>query len=199
MSRTRNSETTVDKQGEDVEKFATKVFRWVLRQVNHHAKRGGTLLPVDVQVAVELSQYFTERDQGGKAFPSRKTLGDPLNISERTVDRSIRRMHEDDHLRVVWGKQGSKHPHQYWMVAKSEERKENGRSDARLNGHLDVCLNRHLDACLHTSETGISEQKNGHFREKTGTQAPENHYNHRNHGGDISPAPRRICGGGPTE
>ena len=69
MSRTRNSETTVDKQGEDVEKFATKVFRWV-RQVNHHAKRGGTLLPVDVQVAVELSQYFTGSDQGGRAFPS---------------------------------------------------------------------------------------------------------------------------------
>ena len=123
MSRTGDIETTVDKQGEDVGKFATKVFHWV-RQVNHHAKRGGTLLPVDVQVAVELSQYFTERDQRGRAFPSRKTLGDPLNISERTVDRSIRRMQEDDHLRVVWGKQGSKHSHQYWMVAKSEEGKK---------------------------------------------------------------------------
>jgi len=96
--------------------FTAKTFRW-LHQLNADAD----LLPVDMKVAVQLTRHFREKDQDGRAYPGCKTIGDAIGLSERTVDRSVRRMHARGHLRVVWGTPGRGHPNQYWMVEKIDE------------------------------------------------------------------------------
>jgi hypothetical protein len=129
--------------------FTAKTFTW-LRQINR-----GRYLAIDLKVALELTTYFNEKDQNGRAYPSCKTLGDAIGLSERTVRRSVERMHAQGDLYVMWGKQGRRHPHQYWMIIKDEK----------------------TGTAMPVSErkTGIrSRQKTGIPDKKTGTATPEN-------------------------
>jgi Helix-turn-helix domain len=96
--------------------FTRQTFAW-LRQINR-----GAYPPVDLKVALELTEYFNEKDQGGRAFPSYKTLGDAIGVSERTVIRAIDRMRAQGDLRVIPGKPGRGHPNQYWMLVKPVEK-----------------------------------------------------------------------------
>ena len=61
--------------------FTAKTFAW-LRQINHSDR--GRYLAVDLKVAVELTEYFREDDQDGRAYPSHKTLGDFHRALART-------------------------------------------------------------------------------------------------------------------
>jgi hypothetical protein len=93
--------------------FTIRVFTW-LHQVNHDLE----LLAVDVCVALQLVIHFNEDDSDGRAWPSCKTLGEAIGLSEATVIHSVRRLHARGHLRVIWGQQGRSHPNQYWMEIK---------------------------------------------------------------------------------
>ena len=64
------------------------------------------LMAIDVKVALELSRYFREQDQDGRAYPAAKTLGDAVGLSERSARRSIDRLHKEGHLYVIPGKPG---------------------------------------------------------------------------------------------
>jgi hypothetical protein len=93
--------------------FTRKTFTF-LHQVNHNPE-----LPAsDLAVCLELSRYFNEDDQDGRAFPGCKTIGDAIRLSETTVIRSVRRLEKHGHIRVIWGTQGRGHPNQYWMIVK---------------------------------------------------------------------------------
>jgi hypothetical protein len=96
--------------------FTAKTFTW-LRQINR-----GRYLAIDLKVALELTTYFNERDQDGRAFPSYKTIGDAIGVSEQTVIRSIERMRAHGDLHVTPGKAGRGHPNQYWMVVKPAQK-----------------------------------------------------------------------------
>jgi helix-turn-helix protein len=96
--------------------FTAQVFAW-LRQINR-----GPYLAADLKVALELTEYFNEKDQGGRAYPSYKTLGHAIGLSEQTVIRSIDRMRAQGDLRVISGKAGRGHPNQYWMVVKPAQK-----------------------------------------------------------------------------
>jgi hypothetical protein len=98
--------------------FTAKTFAW-LRQINR-----GRYLAVDVRIALELTQYFNEKDQGGRAYPGYKTIGDRIGVSEQTVIRSIERMRAQGDLYVIPGKPGRGHPNQYWMTLKTSTAKE---------------------------------------------------------------------------
>jgi hypothetical protein len=76
--------------------FSAKIFRW-LRQIN----RSSELLATDLKVAVQLVDHFNEDDEGGRAYPGAKCIGDAINMSVRHVLRSIRRMEATGHLRRV--------------------------------------------------------------------------------------------------
>jgi hypothetical protein len=93
--------------------FTAKTFTF-LHQVNHNPR----LTKTDAAVCLELTVYFTESDQDGRAWPGCKTIADAIGVSEATVIRSVRRVAAEGHLRVVWGSQGRGHPNQYWMVLK---------------------------------------------------------------------------------
>ena len=82
--------------------FTIRVFTW-LHQVNHDLE----LLAVDVCVALQLVIHFNEDDSDGRAWPSCKTLGEAIGLSEATVIHSVRRLHARGHLRVIWGQPGS--------------------------------------------------------------------------------------------
>jgi hypothetical protein len=101
--------------------FTAKTFTF-LHQVNHNKR----LKKIDAAVCLELTVYFTESDQDGRAFPGCKTLADEIGVSETTVIRSVRRVEAEGHLRVVWGSQGRRHPNQYWMVVKPAPVKVSG-------------------------------------------------------------------------
>ena len=92
--------------------FAARTFAW-LRQINR-----GKYLAIDVKVAVELTEYFTEKDQGGRAYPGYKTIGDAIGVSEQTAIRSIDRLRNGGDLYVIPGKPGRGYPNQYWMILK---------------------------------------------------------------------------------
>ncbi len=94
--------------------FTKKIFDW-LHQLNHDRR----VRKIDLAVAVQLTKCFNEKDHSGRAWPSLKTLGDPIGFHhEGTVLKSVRRLHETGNLYVVWGKRGSGHVNQYWMVLK---------------------------------------------------------------------------------
>jgi Helix-turn-helix domain len=93
--------------------FTALTFAW-LHQVNQDAG----LLPIDTKVCLQLTKHFNEKDEGGRAWPSYKTIGEAVGVSEQTVIRSVHRVHSRGHLRVVWGKAGRGHPNQYWMIVK---------------------------------------------------------------------------------
>jgi Helix-turn-helix domain len=92
--------------------FARVKFLWIDRIARDHQ-----LLAIDTRVAAALLHYFTASDNGGRAYPSCKTLGDAIGVSEATVIRSVNRLHDRGHLIVIWGKPGRGHPNQYWMAA----------------------------------------------------------------------------------
>ena len=85
-----------------------------LRQVNRNRR----LTATDLSVCMELTEYFNEKIEGGRAWPSCKTIGDAIGVHETTVIRSVRRLEAEGHLRVIWGCQGAGHPNQYWMIEK---------------------------------------------------------------------------------
>jgi hypothetical protein len=93
--------------------FSRQTFQW-LYQVNHDRD----LPSACKSVALELTVYFTEDDDGGRAFPGYRTIADAIGVSDSTVIRSIKLMHARGHLRVVWGSPGRGHPNQYWMILK---------------------------------------------------------------------------------
>jgi hypothetical protein len=93
--------------------FAATKFSWIERVTRDHK-----ILPIDVRVAVALLSYFSEKDQGGRAFPSCKFIGNQIGASEPTVIRAVHRLHAEGHLRVTWGQQGRGHPNNYWMQEK---------------------------------------------------------------------------------
>jgi hypothetical protein len=97
--------------------FTRQVISWL-----HQVNRDKRLRAIDLCVAVELTRYFNEQDHEGRAWPSCKTLGDPIDLHEVTVLRSVRRLEVNGHLRVVWGRQGRGQTNQYWMVLKPAER-----------------------------------------------------------------------------
>ena len=85
--------------------FTAKTFAW-LRQINHDHG----LIAVDLKIAVELTDHFREKDQGGRAYPAAKTLGKGVGVSEQTTFRSIDRMVKRGHLYVIPGKPGRGYP-----------------------------------------------------------------------------------------
>jgi hypothetical protein len=93
----------------------------------HAINRDPRLIAVDAAVALELSDYFNESDQGGRAFPSCKTIGDAIGVHETTVMRSIDRLHQTGHLWMIRGSPGRGHPHQYWMAEKPAPVQVSGR------------------------------------------------------------------------
>jgi hypothetical protein len=129
--------------------FTAQVFAW-LQQIN----RDPHLLAIDVKVALELTRFFNEKDQGGRAFPSCKTLGDAIGMSERTIRRSVERMTKGGHVYTILGKPGRGHPNQYWMTLKTGT----------------------ATPVLDAEKTGTGDrQKTGICDKKTGTATPENH------------------------
>ena len=96
--------------------FNHQIFCW-LHQINHDKR----LLAIDLCVAVELTRYFDEKDQGGRAWPTCKTVSDAIGLHETTILRSVRRLEITGHLRAIWGRQGRGHSGQYWMIAKPAE------------------------------------------------------------------------------
>jgi hypothetical protein len=136
--------------------FTRQVFSWL-----HQVNRDKRLLAIDLCVAVELTDYFNENDNGGRAWPSCKTLGNAIGLHEVTILRSVDRLEANGHLRIVRGRQGRGHPHQYWMVLKpatgqvlrsekpanqseikpaSQSRKPAGRQENHLTNHEGVSL-----------------------------------------------------------
>jgi DNA-binding transcriptional regulator YhcF (GntR family) len=93
--------------------FTKQTFTWL-----HQINRDRRLLAIDLCVAVELTKYFNEKDHGGRAWPSLRTLGAAIGLHEVTVLRSMRRLEVNGHLQVVWGQRGRGHPSQYWMIVK---------------------------------------------------------------------------------
>ena len=91
--------------------FAAQKFSWLERVTRDHDLRS-----IDVQVASALARYFTEKDQGGRAYPAYKTLGSDIGSTEYIVIGAVRRLHARGHLRVTWGKAGRGHVNQYWMA-----------------------------------------------------------------------------------
>ena len=96
--------------------FNHQIFCW-LHQINHDKR----LLAIDLCVAVELTRYFDEKDQGGCAWPKCKTVSDAIGLHETTILRSVRRLEITGHLRAIWGRQGRGHSSQYWMILKPAE------------------------------------------------------------------------------
>jgi len=96
--------------------FTAKTFAW-LRQINRGRYHG-----IDVKVAVELTEYFNEKDEGGRAFPSYKRIGDQIGVSEQTVIRSIDRLRKGGELYVIPGRAGRGYPNQYWMTIRAEQK-----------------------------------------------------------------------------
>jgi hypothetical protein len=93
-------------------KFAALTFAWLYQII-----RDAELLANDIRVCVTLTKFFNEED-GGRAFPSCKTIGEPIGLHETTVLRSVKRVHKHGHLRVEWGKPGRGSSNQYWMLIK---------------------------------------------------------------------------------
>jgi hypothetical protein len=101
--------------------FTRKTFTF-LHQVNQNQE-----LPAsDLAVTLQLSLHFNEKDQDGRAFPSCKSIGEPIGLSEATVIRSVRRLEQHGHIRVICGQQGKGHPNQYWMIVKPSPVKVSG-------------------------------------------------------------------------
>jgi hypothetical protein len=128
-------------------KFTAQTFAW-LRQINTDKR----VLAIDVKIALELTRYFREKDQGGRAYPSAKTLGDAVGLSERSARRSIDRLQQAGHLHVIPGKPGRGCSAQYWMILKT----------------------RTATPVFEAQKTGLRDrQKTGIRGKKTGTATPQ--------------------------
>jgi hypothetical protein len=119
-----------------------------------------------IKIATYLRRCFNE-DHGGVAWPSAKTIGDHIGLSERTVIRVLRKLEERGHLRIDWGKQGRGHSSQYWMILKP--------APTRV---LKPAKPARTAARKPASEV-----------DKTGTAAPENHS--KSHSSEAPMEPRR--------
>src|SRR5262245_41378662 len=102
-------------------KFTRKTFVF-LHQINHDPR----CCPVDVCVALELTQYFNEKIENGRAWPGYKTIGDAIGVHETTVLRSIHRLEATGHIRVEWGCQGKGNSNRYWMIIQPAEKARKG-------------------------------------------------------------------------
>src|SRR4029453_10592385 len=91
--------------------FASAKFQWIERVTRDHK-----LLAIDVRVAAALLAFFNPRDNGGRAYPSCKTIGDAIGVDETTVIRSVRRLHAAGHLTVVPGKPARGPPKNHGMA-----------------------------------------------------------------------------------
>src|SRR5262245_36203089 len=90
--------------------FTAQTFAWLrLLKADHDL----TALAVGVQ----LTEHFNEKE-GGQARVGYRFIADALGVTESTVVRAVRRMHERGRLRVYWGQPGRGHPNHYWMVIK---------------------------------------------------------------------------------
>jgi hypothetical protein len=98
--------------------FSNKTFKW-LYQINSDFE----LPPIDMKVAVQLTVHFNEENDGGRAYPGLKFMGDAIGVSEPTMVRSIHRLERRGHLHVVWGSAGRGHSNQYWMIVKPVSKK----------------------------------------------------------------------------
>jgi len=147
----------------DRKQFTAQTFAF-LHQVNGDRH----LMAIDVKIAVALTKYFNLKD-GGRAYPSAKTLGADTGMSERSVLRSIDRLAKREHLYVIPGQRGRAHPGQYWMLIKPaqpclfSEAEKTGKSDTQGN-----------------NKTGIRGKK-------TGIAVPVNLF--KNHRGDVRTSP----------
>jgi hypothetical protein len=160
--------------------FTAKTFRW-LYQVNWDAD----LLPVDVKVAVQLTCHFNEDDADGRAFPGCKHMGSKIGLSERTVDRSVRRLHKHGHLHVVWGAPGRGHSNQYWMVLKGEK--------TRTTKPVSTSQKtRTIKPVLKKENPHLGQRKPASGANKTRTAVTENHK--ENHRGNHTRARRPHLG-----
>src|SRR5262245_2031910 len=91
--------------------FANAKFRWL-----EGITRDRGLLAIDVRIAAALLPRFNQTDQGGRAWPSTRTLADETGISDATVIRSVRRLTVRGHLIVVPGRAGRGYSNSYWMA-----------------------------------------------------------------------------------
>lgn len=70
------------------------------------------------KVAYRIGQGFNDRDFDGKAYEACVKIATAIGMSEKTVITMARRLHARGHLRVEWGRQGSGHPNNYWLILK---------------------------------------------------------------------------------
>jgi hypothetical protein len=141
--------------------FTRLTFAW-LRQVN----RDPGLLGNDIRVCLQLINHFKEDDDGGRAWPSCKAIGEPIGVSEHTVIRSVRRIHDRGHLRVVWGKAGRGYPNQYWMAVKHSDEKTC--TTAQVSDDEKTCI-RDEKTCIRDEKTCTAVQENllkNHYRNR---------------------------------
>jgi hypothetical protein len=93
--------------------FTKKVFDWL-----HQVNRNKGMHKFDAAVALELTDYFNEDAENGRAWPSYRTIGNAIHVPEKSVRRSIERLIALGHLHVVKGRQGRGYSNQYWMILK---------------------------------------------------------------------------------
>jgi hypothetical protein len=93
--------------------FTRQKFDWLAQIKSDHA----ALPPRAVLVALQFIEYFNE-GKDGAAWPSYKTVGDKLGLSEHTIIRVVHALTQRGHLRVAWGRQGRGHANRYWMILK---------------------------------------------------------------------------------
>ena len=97
--------------------FTRETFVW-LHQVSRGAiasKGRGAMAALPV--ALQLTTHFNE-EEGGRAWPSYKTIGAAIGLPEQTVFDAVRWLHKNGDLRVEWGKRGRGHPNHYRMIVK---------------------------------------------------------------------------------
>jgi hypothetical protein len=96
--------------------------------------RDGVLRSVDTRVATALMNY-PSATLFGYSFPKQTTLAEVLNLSKRTVRRSIERMKNARALHIK--QRGKKHSSKYWFCIAGELiiADETGRSSVATDGH----------------------------------------------------------------
>jgi hypothetical protein len=154
---------------DDDERRGHRTFLWFYR-INNNPK----YQRVDLSVAVRLTEFVNKKT--GDAYPSAKTLGSSIDISERSVLRSIRRLEEGGDLGVEWGAAGRGHSNRYWPILPVLDDEKTGKTTPVLDDGKPASG---------TEKTGICDTKTGIHGNKTGKAMPENHTNHKkNHGGN---------------
>ena len=97
------------KPTKDDEQRGRRTFLWFYRINNNPRYKH-----VDLAVAVRLTQFINKKT--GDAYPSAKTIGEPIGLSERSVLRSVRRLAEGGDVGVEWGAQGRGRSNRYWPI-----------------------------------------------------------------------------------